>query len=339
MTVVLVVAGVTALVVACAFLFAPWRASQSNDGYVRILGGFALYVLWKPEQAILISRRGRVLPVLGTDKQGGSTFIFPLFGDRIEDRCDLRLTSFNWSFSVLTRESIPCTVNVDVWWKVANVTTFLAAAGTSKRLNEENPAVSVLGTTEFRLKSLTDSLVSSLVAQTSLLQFLTSIKTEYEKDERIVPPSSNNLATLSQTVATSLTNSLSSQTEKYGIEIDRVEVPGVRFAPEIEKNLMDTWLAHLKPVRAKQEAAAAKFDDDRKLSALEREKEILGRQAVGTREIVKHMPESKGLTLNDPVMSVLSVADRLGNHQAGNGAVTNLPMTPAEGTIPSTPPE
>ena len=288
------------------FLLAPWRAARTGLNNISLLGGMVSFVTWTSDEELVLHRNARVRAVPGVKGEGGSFFLYPLLGDRIHARFDMKLQSFVYKEDILTREALPCKIDIAVWWKISDLKLFMASSGNATHLDQETSKVAYLTVAESRLKTLTDSITRAKIAQAAFLEVLTTEKPKYLDVHHTGQTPPSGLAQLSKNLETELASALSTEAGKYGITIDRVEIQGIRFPSEIEKELRDLWLSYLKPARAAQEAEADLIAGNKKLDLLTREIDLLGSAAISTREIVKHLPDNSSLTLDELLKAAIS---------------------------------
>jgi regulator of protease activity HflC (stomatin/prohibitin superfamily) len=87
-------------------------------------------------------------------------------------------------------------------------------------------------------------------------------------------------------MATSLKEKLASEVEKYGLEIERIEIQEVRLPQEIQEAIDRVWKATLLPAQTEQEAIARVKQLEAELGTVAK---ILGTEAAGKVAIAEKM--------------------------------------------------
>ncbi len=87
-------------------------------------------------------------------------------------------------------------------------------------------------------------------------------------------------------MAASLKEKLAAEVEKYGLEIERIEIQEVRLPQEIQESIDRVWKATLLPAQTSQEAIARAQQIEAELGTVAK---IVGADAAGKMDIAKNM--------------------------------------------------
>jgi regulator of protease activity HflC (stomatin/prohibitin superfamily) len=223
---------------------------------------------------------------------------------------------------VLTRESIQLFVKVAIWWRIKDrdglqdfyllidkeihvaTNTDMAAKAVDFGSDDQPDAIrksprrAELNAAERWMLTLVESSLRTLVSRTSVGWIISKNASNYlhagtqHVEQRMeAAPAQEPLQDegnhgMPEVMAKSLQEMLGSQTEKYGIEIDRIEIQEVRMPQEIQEAIDRVWKASLLPAQSSQEAIAKAHQIEAELGTVAK---ILGQEAAGAAHVAKNL--------------------------------------------------
>lgn len=282
-----------ALPVALQFALAPMVAVRRRVKRVRILWGMAEYVVWDPNEVLIIRRGGKIwksdedeAPSDDGDKKpsgdeakqssnGGARFIYPLFGEDVRARVSLAVKSLTWRDTVNIQEAIPCNIEVAVWWAVDDVSEYFfrndleAHPDAGRKAGARSEEEAARDTAEADLKKLTGARVRKVASnvdfQISLIEMLILKQSEYRAvqpggvapDSNARAGAANMSANLTHALRAELNpDELNKEAKACGLRVERVEVQSIDWATEVQRPVLEMLLGRLRPERARSQAEA-----------------------------------------------------------------------------------
>lgn len=332
-----IVAG--ALLISLQFALAPMIAVRRRVKKVRILGGIGEYIIWDPNEVLIIRRGGKIWKSDEDTNQGGARFIYPLLGEDVRARVSLAVKSLTWKDTVNIQEAIPCNIEVVVWWAVDDVSDYFFRNDLEKHSGDSEEEAA-RNAAEADLKKLTGARVRKVASkadfQISLIEMLILKQTEYRavnRDDNVAddtPPGVANIyANLELALQTELNpNELNKEVLTCGLRVDRVEVQSINWATEVQRSVLDMLLARLKPEQAKSQAEADRIiTDTQSESYAKRLREIsnvLGIPVTQMRELLQHLPNGSNKTQEELAKAIISEYKNLNSKPGLPGPETKI---------------
>ncbi len=316
------------------------RAIRRGEREVDLFFKCAKLVLWEENEGLLFLKDKRISEVIyGPDQGGGMRFIFPILGEEIKVHVPLTLQmSQFYDHKVLTRESIQLFIKVALWWRIKDregLEKFYLlidkevhhVSDTGEGIKEDysnkeapgvrkSPKRAELNAAEKWMVTLVESCLRKLVSKTSVALIVSSHATKYlhvgsQHDDQgsgqvgpLLSSQSSEEDATPDALATELRAIMTPEAEKYGLEIDRIEVQEVRLPQEIQEAIDRVWKASLLPAQASQEALARYKQIKAELEAV---KDVIGVDAASIDHILKNV---QGMTfyggLPQPIEQLLA---------------------------------
>jgi regulator of protease activity HflC (stomatin/prohibitin superfamily) len=296
----------------------------------RLLFGLARLALWRPNEGVILLRDRRVIERhYGDESGGGLRVIYPVLGEELQGPIPLavQLTWFE-DRRVLTRESIPLTVKVALWWRVSNLERYAYKispeihAIENEGLREPEAVTSEppsprgpLWTAGKWVRTLAESSLRTLLSDTSTAQIVSQRAASYlhvEHPDSAPQPAGNPspggatphlMPATPDAIARWVKATLDEKVVPYGLEVERVEIQEVQLPPGLQEAVDAVWAASTLPAKASKEADARKIH-------LQAVVDVLGREAAAANEIVRNL--QAGTYLGNPVDLLRAVFDQLG---------------------------
>jgi regulator of protease activity HflC (stomatin/prohibitin superfamily) len=298
------------------------RAIQRGERSVDLFFNSVKLVLWEENEGLLFLKDKRISEVIyGPDEGGGMRFIFPLFGEEVKVHVPLTLQMSEFAdHNVLTRESIRLFVELAFWWRIKDRTglekLYLligkevhSVSDTGEAIKEDysttespdlkrGPKRAELNAAEKWMLALVESNLRKLVSKTSVALIVSSRATKYlhvsnQHDEQGTGQVAPLLASENEerdatpdVLAHELQSNLAPEVERYGLEIDRIEVKEVRLPKEIQDAIDAVWKATLLPAQTSQEALARSKQIKAELEAV---RDVIGVDAAATDRLLKNL--------------------------------------------------
>jgi regulator of protease activity HflC (stomatin/prohibitin superfamily) len=306
------------------------RAIQRGEREVDLFFRCVKLVLWEANEGLLFLKDKRIHEVIyGPECGGGMRFIFPIFGDEIKVHVPLTLQLSHFKdHKVLTRDSFELMIKVAIWWRIKDregLEDFYLLIDKEIHLTSDeamqpkdvdfstqssgarkSPKRAELNAAERWLMTLVESSLRKLVSRTSVAWVISKNASAYlhvgrQHDEKTAQPIDEDHAT-PDLIANSLKDMLCPEVEKYGLEIDRIEIQEVRLQPEIQEAIDRLLKATLLPAQASQEALARAQQIEAELGTIAK---ILGTEAAGAAHIAKSMQGMSFFGGMNPVLEQL----------------------------------
>jgi regulator of protease activity HflC (stomatin/prohibitin superfamily) len=332
---VLVSVVAVALLVSIQFALAPMLAVRRRVKKVRILGGIGEYIVWDPNEVLIIRRGGKIWKSDENTEQGGARFIYPLLGEEVRARVSLAVKSLTWRDTVNIQEAIPCNIEVVVWWFVDDVSQYFFRNDLEKHPGESEEAAA-RNAAEANLRKLTGARVRNVASkadfQISLIEMLILKQSEYRAVHRasnVAEDAPTGIANISANLTRALQaelnpDGLNKEAQSYGLRVERVEVQSIDWATEIQRPILDMLLDRLKPERAKSQAEAARIIADTESEAdakrLRELSNVLGVPVTQMRELLQHLPSGSSNTQEELAKAIISEFKKLNPKPAPPGS-------------------
>lgn len=281
------------------FALAPWRASRRRVDRVDVLG-IAQYLTWKSNEVVVVERGGKAMSDLLKkdidDNRGGARFIYTLFGESVRARVWFGVQLWTWEDRLSTSDGIPCSLRVFVKLAVRSddVLTYVYKNKSSKHLNESGE-VDALGMAEEWLKSTTHDAVSSILSNEHLIRMIILRLPNHRSNDQVTNAAEvieSSVTEISRRLVKVLQTRLSERAQAHGMRVDEIEVPSLKFAPEVVKKALDTFLMTFEPLQAMQLAEAARITANTQTEVyadeLRAKADVLGLSVTQLIELLKH---------------------------------------------------
>lgn len=292
---------------------------------VPLLWGLVRLVAWDPIEGVLFLRNKR-LDFRDDDLHdghGGVRFIYPVLGDELALRVPLEVQTLRFADeNVLTREYLSVTAKGTLKWRIHNIEQFYLLVSRELRTTWEHkdhthqsrsmqtPALRTAGEatsnvnllnlviewlramTEEQTRFVMSRMSSGLLLADRLSNELSEVK-EAARHDLALPTSdaaSGEWAKAADNVAAKVFDTMRARTEHYGIEVVEVSLQEIRLPEEIVQQCIEACKAAYLPLLAHRKASAKRADYAAETGRLAHEVELLGREAVGTREIIGEAP-------------------------------------------------
>jgi regulator of protease activity HflC (stomatin/prohibitin superfamily) len=309
------------------------------------------------------------------DGHGGVRFIYPIFGDELALRVPLEVQTVQFfDEKVLTREYLSVTVHGTLKWRITDIRKFYLllsrelrntsdyrkiegggyiTPGETKHVeSEEEAEVSVKKKLQLAImwlrvlaeeqaRTVVSRVSSGLLIADRLVDQMPEIKDAVTRDRSLLSAlASDTPATAGHAwngaadgLARSIFETMSKRVAPYGINIDEVSLQEIKLPDEIVRACVDAAQTAYLPLLSQRKAAA---DVAIKRANLAAEVELLGREAIGTREIASAAP---AFTLVDFLSNFVSkgmnvqAAAGLAATAATVGVVAKLPEGPTSAAL------
>jgi regulator of protease activity HflC (stomatin/prohibitin superfamily) len=351
-----------------ALLRARQRVLVDKD--VPLLWGLVRLMAWDPVEGVLFLQNKRLAFSDDDlhDGHGGVRFVYPILGEELALRVPLEVQTLRFADEkVLTREYLSVTVRGTMKWRIVDIRRFyllvsrelrstLDHGGQTRqsRLMASSPTTSGLPISATNagemmtlaiewLRVLAEEQTRTVVSRVSsgllMADRLSSEISEAsaQRSERALPSSQSapsEWTGAADGLARAIYDTIAARVTAYGISVDEVSLQEIRLPEEIVQQCIEACKAAYLPLLAQREAS-------RKRADLAAEVDLLGRELVGTREVVGAAP---GFSLVDFVGKFLNqkLADPAGIGLAAattTAAVLALPpqATPPETAVAKTP--
>jgi hypothetical protein len=323
---------------------------------VPLLWGLVKLVAWDPIEGILFLKN----KAMGfcdddlDDGHGGIRFIYPVFGEEIALRVPLETQTLSVTDdNVLTREYLSVMIRGTMKWRIRDIKNFYLLVSRELRSTMENSdgrletAARSVQIGDANAKSAVDRLVQSaitwlrliaeeqtriVVSQVSsglliaerLKEEIPEVKDSFLQSRMLAGPqgTSSEWQNAANGLAARIEEAVRQRVGKYGIGIEEVALQEIRLPEGIVEQCIEACKAAYLPVLAQRKGLA-------KRAELSAEVDLLGREAVATREIVAAAP---GFTLVDFVSNFLAKQMNGGGAGIGLNAVTAGALASAVGT-------
>jgi regulator of protease activity HflC (stomatin/prohibitin superfamily) len=266
---------------------ARYEAIRDRKKELVLFNGMMKLIVWEPNEALVILRYKHISEIISSGS-GGMKFIYPIKGEELRARVPMTLRLITWEDqNILTRESIRVRMKIAVWWKVADVRTYVFNIDSGMHIDDSHREIGILEAAEAWLKTMTESTLRTLVSQMSIALLVSSRATSYlhvesKHDDTRSPLAQPAEGGSPEFIAERLREELAAKLANYGVNVQRVEVQEMSLSPEIQESIDRVWRASLLPAQSEQEARARQIE-------LQATASVLGVDAVALREVMKSM--------------------------------------------------
>jgi regulator of protease activity HflC (stomatin/prohibitin superfamily) len=348
-TIAKVVGAILFLVATGGMLQQVWKLLRARQAVlvekdVPLLWGLVRLVAWDPIEGVLfLENKG-----LGFsdddlhDCRGGVRFIYPVLGEELALRVPLEVQTLRFADEhVMTREYLSVTARGTMKWRIVDIRKFYLLVSRELRSIEDHgdvvrqspsSRVGTLGTrdgasnisdmmrlsvewlrvlAEEQTRVAVSRISSGLLIADRLNAEFPEVGPRHRAEAGVAPlqTSSPEWTATADSLAGQIHQTISARVGAYGITIDEVSLQELRLPEEIVQECVRACKAAYLPLLAQRETAM-------KRAELAVEVDLLGREAVSTRQIVGAAP---ALTLSDFLNQFL--IKRLGEHNGtGLGA-------------------
>jgi regulator of protease activity HflC (stomatin/prohibitin superfamily) len=338
-------------------LRARQRVLERKD--VPLLWGFVRLIAWDPIQGVLILKNKSVSFSDDDlhDGQGGVRFLYPVLGEELALRVPLEVQTLRFADSkILTKEYLSVSVHGTMKWRIVDIRKFYLLVSRELRSTSDTRGSVTLSqppvpsaSAEVMLNSAiewmrviaeeqTRTVVSRAKSGLLIADRLNQEMPEVNSSSEIaVPPAQRRSAAewggATEGLASAIHDTIAQRLEGYGIAVEDVSLQEIRLPEEIVQECIAAAKAYYLPMRAQREAS---FKYANKQAELKAEVELLGRDNVGTREIVGAAPaftltEFLGQFLHNRINTGTNVGDAAIGMIAGQIAAGAQPAAiPAE---------
>jgi regulator of protease activity HflC (stomatin/prohibitin superfamily) len=350
---------------------------------IPLLWGFARLVAWDPVEGVLFLKNKAMgfYDDSLLDGHGGIRFIYPIFGDELALRVPLEVQTLQFfDQKVMTREYLSVTVHGTVKWRITDIQKFYLLLSRELRnttdymrpdglgytspgeiakpvADEEDAEVSVTKKlklaimwlrvlTEEQTRTVMSRISSGLLIADRLADEMPEIKAATNSDHSVITGSQGMAGSewngAADGLSRSIYDTLSKRVVPYGIEIAEVSLQEIRLPEEIVRSCIEAAQSAYLPLLTQRKAAAVAA---MKRADLGTEVELLGRDVVGMREVVKVAPAftladflsnflSKGLNAQAAAGLAATAATIGGNGQLWNGGSPHGDIKPSPSAAP-----
>lgn len=282
---------------------------------VPLLWGFVRLIAWDPIQGILILKNKSVSFSDDNlhDGQGGVRFLYPVLGEELVLRVPLEVQTLRFADSkILTKEYLSVSVHGTMKWRIVDIRKFYLLVSRELRSTSD-----VRGPVTLKQPSTPSAHESAEVMLNSAIEWMRVIAEEQTRtvvsraksglliadrlnqempevnssSEIAVPPAQRRSASewggATEGLASAIHDTIAQRLEGYGIAVEDVSLQEIRLPEEIVQECIAAAKAYYLPMRAQREASFKYANRHAELSA---EVELLGRENVGTRDIVGAAP-------------------------------------------------
>jgi len=269
---------------------------------VSLWNGFTKLVSWNPNEGVLFLKNKNIDYVDNNPHDGGGIrVVYQLLGEELALRVPLEIQTLSFvDTEVLTREYMPLTIQGTIYWKVVDLSQFYLLI--SKEVHSANDVgahgikTSVsrpqFEVAEYWLRSMAEEKTRTIVSRvgTGLLiadqlasdlpKALPGVGAAFPVGE---PQSSAAYRSATDSLASTIKTEFEASVREYGLEIHRIALQEVKLPPEIYAAAVGACKSAYLPLKAQAEAMARKLQ-------LQAEVDVIGKDAVGMREIAGNIP-------------------------------------------------
>lgn len=310
---------------------------------VPLLWGLVRLVAWDPIEGVLFLQNKE----LGFsddnlhDCRGGVRFVYPILGEELALRVPLEVQTLRFADEkVMTREYLSVTARGTMKWRIVDIRKFYLLVSRELRSIEDNgnsvrqspsTRVGTIGSrdgasnigdmmklavewlrvlAEEQTRVVVSRISSGLLIADRLSTELPEVGRQVRPDGRLgeLQTGSPQWTGAADGLAVQIHQTILARVVPYGITLDEVSLQELRLPEEIVQECVRACKAAYLPLLAQRETAM-------KRAELAAEVDLLGPDAVATREIVGAAPS---VTLSDFLNQFL--IKRLGDHTSGMGA-------------------
>lgn len=280
-----------------AFLIVRARQAVLSRRRVPLLWGTVELIAWEPTEGVLILKNKAVHFADDDlhDGVGGVRFLYPILGEELALRVPLETQTLHFAdHNVLTKEYLHLSVRGTMKWRIVDIRKLYLlvsrelrstaepgrAAGTVGDDAERDATARLINATIEWLRALAEE-QTRLVVSRVRSGLLIADRLAAELPE--VRAAEGNVGDATSGLAGSIRETIASSLDRYGIAVDDVSLQEVKLPQEIVNQCVEACRTAYLPLMATRQAAARKAE-------LAAEVDVLGRDVVGTREVVSHAP-------------------------------------------------
>jgi regulator of protease activity HflC (stomatin/prohibitin superfamily) len=253
----------------------------------------------------VLLRNKKLLAMNVSAEHGGIASISPWRGEEYKGRISSKTQLFSWkSDSILTADGLPVRFHLGIWWAVTTPGRYVSRIAAEYHDDGTDQRDSLNGAAQVWLEKLA---AGTLREQVSRLPSSRIISSKAEAFLEIGKPGNSDELNFAREIGTT-TRLLDEKTQGYGIHVERIEIQDLELPTDFQKTIEEMRRAHIEPGMAELESRAfairanTKTDVEiRRLTALAG---VIGREAVGTKEILKDV-DIAGLA--NPLLAVMPV--------------------------------
>jgi regulator of protease activity HflC (stomatin/prohibitin superfamily) len=285
-----------------------------NAQEVSIWNGFAKIVSWNPNEGVLFLKNKQIDFVDNNPHDGGGIrVIYHLLGEEIALRVPLEIQTLNFiDTDVLTREYMPLSIQGTIYWKVVDLSRFYLLISKEVHSASDKGAHSVRASgsrpqfeaAEYWLRSMTEEKTRTIVSRVGtglliadqLASDLPKALPEVGPLLGVDPYSSSGYSSATDSLANTIKTEFEATVREYGLEIHRVALQEVKLPAEIYAAAVGACKSAYLPLKARAEATARKLQ-------LQAEVDVIGKDAVGMKEITANIPALTFQEFLSPIFS------------------------------------
>lgn len=307
--------------IALRLMAARYKAARDNLNLIPMFFGLVHFATWKPNEAIVILKNGRVKTV--EHGQGGTLYVFPILGERIQARVELgdHLVTWHDSDGVLTREGLKVGIKLSMWWCIREIEKYVFSVAGGVHIENEHVPLSKSETAEEWLQNMIENTLRPLISQASVTQLVSTNASTYlnvedhhgmKSAESVPDPIAESDRNITSAFERELLREISEKMEPYGVSVSRIEFQDISLPAEVQKAIHAVWTATLLPAQTEQEMRAEQIK-------LERLKESLGGDTVALDFLLKNL---KGTNIGYVPPFLAPIFD--GVQAQANSSISNL---------------
>ncbi len=257
-------------------------------------------VAWNPTEGVVFLKNKQIQYVDDSPHDGGGIRVmYPVLGEEMVLRVPLEIQTLAFKDSeVLTKEYMPLAIQGTMYWKICDLKQFYLCI--SKELHTANDRGGhSVGASSLRPKFEVAEQWLRLMAEEKTRMIVSKIGTGLLIADQLAsdlpkalpesaatleaPQSSPAYRSSTEGLAHAIKNEFETAVKDYGLEIHRVALQEIKLPPEIYAAAVDACKAAYLPLKAKAEALERKMK-------LQADVDVIGKDAVGMREIAGNIP-------------------------------------------------
>ena len=311
---------------------------------VPLLWGSVRLLAWDPTEGVLILRDKQVSFKDDDlhDGKGGVRFIYPILGEELALRVPLETQTLHFAdANVLTREYLPLRIRGTMKWRIVDVSKFYllvsrelrttrdaatpasgqgivlpangdARAHASSAMSSRLVDASIewlRGLAEEQTRLIVSRVRSGLLIADRLMADVPEIRSQIA-----TPAEQDEFGGATEGLAGAIHATLSDRLKDYGLAVVDVSLQEIGMPPAIVEQCAEAARTAYLPVIAHRQATAKRLD-------LQAEADVIGAQAMGTREVVRNAP---AYALGDFLTKFVAQRTDAGDSNGGGGVVPTI---------------
>ena len=246
--------------------------------------GNAEWVFWEPGETVVLLEHKRLVPMM--DPNGGYRTISAWRGQEYKGRISYKTQFSTWkSDPIITSDGLAVNLGVGIWWRIANAGVYVSAIASDYHEGDHHSTENLGEAAEFWIKKLTAGTLREEVNQLPAEKLISPYVQAYLQvrlgPEGQLLPQGDALLNFSEQLGKAQ-QKLNEKTQRYGIEIERLEVQELILPPLYQQKLEAVRVAFLEPSQARALTEA-------QLIALRGLSSVIGAEKVGLIEVLKHV--------------------------------------------------